>query len=55
MLSPWVKTIFNKWAYYTNMEDMDSNRKWVIHGKNSNDATYIGNTSNDVSSLIVVW
>ena len=27
-----VKTIFKEWAYYTSMEDMDSNRKWVIHG-----------------------
>ena len=27
-----VKPIFTEWAYYTSMEDMDSNRKWVIHG-----------------------
>ena len=27
-----VKPIFTEWAYYTSMEDIDSNRKWVIHG-----------------------
>ena len=24
--------MFEHWSYYTSMEDMDSNRTWVVHG-----------------------
>ena len=27
-----VKTMFEHWAHYTSMEDIDANRTWVVHG-----------------------